>query len=59
MYEKGDDKLYPGDLIGGIFKVQPQVMEDLLKQPSLRKFTGLEKKNVESKLAHIRGTWFE
>jgi hypothetical protein len=34
-------------------------MEELAKQPSLKKFSGLEKKNVESKLAHIRGTWFE
>ena len=31
LYEKGSDKLTPGDLIGGIFKVKDEFMENILK----------------------------
>jgi hypothetical protein len=34
-------------------------MQDILKQQSLKKFSGLTAKDVEEKLADIRGTWFE
>jgi hypothetical protein len=51
--------LTPADLIGGIFKVKPDFMNEISSQGSLRKHSGLSKKEVESKLADIRGLWFQ
>jgi hypothetical protein len=51
--------LKAGDIIGGIFKIDPKTMKNIAQQASLRKFSGLDSKNVEAKLASIKGTWFE
>jgi hypothetical protein len=59
LYEKGPEKLYPGSILGGIFKIKPDTMEYIFKQKSLRKFDGLKVKDVIEKLSDIRGTWFE
>lgn len=44
LYQKGDEKLYPGDIIGGIFRVDNEFMEKISSQTTLRKFSGLTKK---------------
>jgi hypothetical protein len=51
--------LTPADLIGGIFRVKPEFMSEVSSQGSLRKHSGLSKKEVEVKLADIRGIWFQ
>jgi hypothetical protein len=44
LYEQGEEKLSPADLIGGIFKVKADFMNEISSQGSLRKFSGLSKK---------------
>lgn len=46
LYEKGNEKLYNGSIVGGIFKIKSETMEEIIRQKSLKKYSGLKVKDV-------------
>lgn len=59
VYEnKKKEKMRPGDIIGGIFRVTAHFLNMLDGTNSMRKFSGIKPEHIAEKLGEISGVWF-
>ena len=49
----------PGDIIGGIFRINDKFITSLEGVNSMRKFSGIKPQYIVQKLGDISGVWFE